>query len=202
METKEKRPERTLIDSQGREIPVKVIDKEIVRRDSVVRKVMERAIRLNERLEADKAKMIEELASYLDDLAKRNGLEWKGNAELLCFDESMKVEVRYRERIQFGIELQLAKQKIDECLKEWTTDSNDNLKAIISEAFQVDKKGEIAKHRILALRRYNIQDETWKEAMELIDRAIQVTSTKQYIAIYTRKQDGSYEQVVLNFSAL
>jgi hypothetical protein len=173
-----------------------------VRRDSVVRKVMERAIRLNERLEADKAKMIEELASYLDDLAKRNGLEWKGNAELLCFDESMKVEVRYRERIQFGIELQLAKQKIDECLKEWTTDSNDNLKAIISEAFQVDKKGEIAKHRILALRRYNIQDETWKEAMELIDRAIQVTSTKQYIAIYTRKQDGSYEQVVLNFSAL
>lgn len=130
--------------------------------------------------------MVEELEEYLNDLAKRNGLKWRGNAELVSFDESMKVEVRYRERIQFGVELQLAKQKIDECLKEWTSGSNEKLKAIIIEAFQVDRKGEIAKHRIFALRRYNIKDPVWKEAMELIDKAIQVTSSKQYIAVYRR----------------
>ncbi len=193
---------RVLVDSQGREFPASIIDKELVRRDALVNRIAERARKLQERIVADKQKMVEELDKYLDELARRNGLKWRGNAELVNFDESMKVEVRYRERIQFGVELQLAKQKIDECLKEWTSDSNANLKAIISEAFQVDKKGEIAKHRILALRRYNIQDTTWKEALELIDKAIQVTSTKQYIAIYTKRDDGSYEQVVLNFSAL
>jgi hypothetical protein len=193
---------KVLVDSQGREFPTSIIDRELVKRDALVGRIADRALKLQERILADKRKMVDDLDKYLDDFARRNGLKWRGNAELINFDESMKVEVRYRERIQFGVELQLAKQKIDECLKEWTTDSNANLKAIISEAFQVDKKGEIAKHRILALRRYNIQDETWKEAMELIDRAIQVTSTKQYIAIYTRKDDGSYEQVVLNFSAL
>jgi hypothetical protein len=193
---------KILVDSKGREFPASIIDKELVKRDTLVGRIAERAKKLQERIIADKQKMVEELDKYLDDLAKRNGLKWRGNAELVNFDESMKVEIRYRERIQFGVELQLAKQKIDECLKEWTTDSNANLKAIISEAFQVDKKGEIAKHRILALRRYNIQDNTWKEAMELIDRAIQVTSTKQYIAIYTKREDGTYEQVVLNFSSL
>jgi P2-related tail formation protein len=112
------------------------------------------------------------------------------------------VEIRFKERIQFGVELQLAKQKIDECLKEWTTDSNINLRAIINEAFQVDKKGEIAKYRILGLRRYNIKDPTWKEAMELIDQAINVTSTKQYVAFYERDAAGDYQQIILNFSAL
>lgn len=193
---------RLLVDAQGRSFPASIIDKELVKRDMLVNRVAERAVKLQERILADKRKMVDELDKYLDDFAHRNGLKWRGNAELINFDESLKVEIRYRERIRFGVELQLAKQKIDECLKAWTSDSNVNLKAIITEAFQVDKKGELAQNRILALRRYSIQDDTWKEAMELIDKAIQVTSTKQYIAIYSRRQDGSYEQVVLNFSAL
>ncbi len=78
-----------------------------------------------------------------------------------------------------------------------------NLQAVIKEAFQVDKKGEIAKSRILGLRRYNIKDKKWSEAMELIDEAIQITSTKQYIAFYQRKaQNKPFQLVSLNFSAL
>jgi hypothetical protein len=76
------------------------------------------------------------------------------------------------------------------------------LRAIISEAFQVDKKGEIAKYRILRLRRYNIKDPVWKEAMELIDAAIQVVSTKQYITFYEKDAAGQAKQIVLNFTAL
>lgn len=121
---------------------------------------------------------------------------------LASFNEKYRIEIRYREKIQFGIELQLAKQKIDECLKAWSADSNVNLRAIISEAFQVDKKGEIAKYRILRLRRYNIKDQTWKEAMELIDQAIQVVATKQYINFYERDESGQFRQIVLNFPAL
>lgn len=200
--TEKQTKERMLVDGRGREIPAKVIDRDIIKRDAVVRKVVERAIRMHEKLEAEKHRITQELEDYLSELAKANNLEWKGNAILFSFDESQKVEVRYKENIRFGVELQLAKQKIDECLKEWTSDSNVNLRAIINEAFQVDKKGEIAKYRILALRRYNIKDPTWKEAMELIDKAIQVTSTKQYVAFYQKDKDKSYEQIILNFSAI
>ena len=194
--------ERTLTDAQGREIPVKVLHTEIVEKDAAVKKAMDCAIKLQERILSDKQKMIQIIENYLNDAARRNGLEWKGNALLISFDEKYRIEMRFREKIQFGIELQLAKQKIDECLKAWSADSNVNLRAIISEAFLVDKKGEIAKYRILRLRRYNIKDQTWKEAMELIDQAIQVVATKQYINFYERDESGQFRQIILNFPAL
>lgn len=194
--------ERTITDAHGREIPIKLVKTEIIKQDVVIRRTMDRVISLQKRIKSDKEKLFEELEGYLEFIASKHGLHWKGNAILLSFDEQYKIEIRFKERIQFGVELQLAKQKIDECLKAWTTDSNANLRAIITEAFQVDKKGEIAKHRILTLRKYNIKDPTWKEAMELIDQAINVTSTKQYVAFYERDAAGNYNQIVLNFSAL
>ncbi|MCB5265665.1 MAG: DUF3164 family protein [Candidatus Cloacimonetes bacterium] len=194
--------ERTLTDAQGREFPVKVLHTEIVEKDAAVKKAMECALKLQERIINDKQKLIGFIESYLNDAAKRNGLEWKGNALLISFDEKYRVELRYREKIQFGIELQLAKQKIDECIRVWSVDSNDNLKAIINEAFQVDKRGQLARYRIFALRRYKIKDPIWKEAMELIDKAIMVTSTKQYISFAVRDDAGNYNKIVLNFSTL
>jgi len=194
--------ERTLTDAQGREIPVKVLHTEILEKDAAVKKALDCALKLQERILTDKQKLICIVEKYLNDAARRNGLEWKGNALLFTFDEKYKIEMRFREKIQFGIELQLAKQKIDECIKAWSVDSNDNLKAIINEAFQVDKRGQLARYRIFALRRYKIKDPTWKEAMELIDKAILVTSTKQYISFAVRDEAGNYNKVVLNFSAL
>ncbi len=38
--------------------------------------------------------------------------------------------------------------------------------------------------------------------MELIDKAIMVTSTKQYISFAVRDDAGNYNKVVLNFSTL
>jgi len=194
---------RTLTAAEGREYPASILDPAIVKRDRIVQKVMKRAQRLHTSITNEKERMSAEVEKYLDDLAAQYDETWKGNAELVSFDGLFKVEVRNRERITFGVELQLAKQKIDECLKRWSQDSNINLRAIINEAFQVDKKGQIAKHRILGLRRYNIKDANWKDAMKLIDKAIQVTSTRQYLAFYQR---GSIEEpfklIPLNFSAI
>lgn len=66
----------------------------------------------------------------------------------------------------------------------------------------MDKRGQLARYRIFALRRYKIKDPIWKEAMELIDKAIMVTSTKQYISFAVRDDAGNYNKVVLNFSTL
>ena len=194
--------DRTLTDAQGREISVKVLNQDILDREAAVSKAMERALKLHEHIIKEKHSIIKIVEDYLNDVAKKNNVEWKGNALLLTFDEKYKIEIRYREKIQFGIELQLAKQKIDECIKAWSENSNDNLKAIINEAFQVDKRGQLARYRIFALHSYKIKDPIWKEAMELIDKAITVTSTKQYISFSVRDEAGNYNKVVLNFSSL
>ncbi len=194
--------ERTLTDAQGREIPIKVLHTEVLEKDAAIKKAMGIATKLQEQIIADKQKLIGIVEKYLNDAARRNGLEWKGNAMLISFDEKYRIEMRFREKIQFGIELQLAKQKIDECIKVWSADSNDNLKAIVNDAFQLDKHGQLARYRIFALRRYKIKDPIWKEAMELIDKAILVTSTKQYISFAVRDEAGNYNKIVLNFSTL
>jgi hypothetical protein len=192
----------TRVDANGQSIPVSIIRPEILKQDAIVTKTINRATKLHDRMVADKNQFFEDVELYLQQVAEKNGLDWKGNAVLNSFDGKYRVEIRFKERIQFGIELQLAKQKIDECLKAWSADSNVNLRAIISEAFQVDKKGEIAKHRILSLRKYNIKDIKWKEAMDLIDKAIRVVSTKQYVSFYERDELGEYKMIVLNFTAL
>jgi hypothetical protein len=199
---KTKKPVPTRVDANGQSIPLSIIRPEILKQDAIVTKTITRAIKLHDRMVADKNQFFADVELYLQQVAEKNGLDWKGNAVLNSFDGRYRVEIRYKERIQFGIELQLAKQKIDECLKAWSADSNVNLRAIIGEAFQVDKKGEIAKYRILRLRRYNIKDQTWKEAMELIDQAIQVVATKQYINFYEKDESGQFRQIVLNFPAL
>jgi hypothetical protein len=197
------RKEKVLRDASGREYPAKILDPQIVKRDNLVNRVMSRAARLHDKIAYEKDKMAADIDKYLQKTAEQYGENWKGNAELVSFDGKYKVEVRNRERIEFDEKLQVAKQKIDECLKRWTEDSNVNLQAVINEAFQVDKKGEIAKHRILALRKYNIKDKNWKQAMDIIDEAIQITSTKQYIAFYKRKSPkGPFELISLNFSAI
>lgn len=197
------RKEKMLYDANGREYPAKILDPHIVKRDTVVNRLMGKALRLHDKIESEKLKIAEDIDKYLNQTAQKYGEEWKGNAELVSFDGRYKVEVRHREHIDFSEKLQIAKHKIDDCLKRWSEDSNINLQAVIKEAFQVDKKGEIAKSRILGLRRYNIKDKQWQQAMDLIDEAIQVTSTKQYIAFYEREsKDKPFRLVSLNFSAL
>jgi hypothetical protein len=67
----------------------------------------------------------------------------------LSFDGSLKIQRNIAEHIVFDERLQAAKQLIDECLKEWTTDGRDEIKAIINQAFNVDKKGEISTTKFL-----------------------------------------------------
>ncbi|MDD2423504.1 MAG: DUF3164 family protein [Candidatus Cloacimonetes bacterium] len=103
--------ERTLTDAQGREIAVKVLNQDIIERESAINKAMDCAIKLQDRIISDKQKLIGIVEGYLNEAARRNGLEWKGNALLISFDEKYRIEIRYREKIQFGIELQLASRR-------------------------------------------------------------------------------------------
>lgn len=85
----------------------------------------------------------------------------KGNVTFSSFDGSEQITIRVQETLTFGPELQIAKDLIDECVTEWSEGANANLRAIIGDAFQVDKEGQLNTGRILSLRRVKIQDERW-----------------------------------------
>ena len=190
-------------DAQGRLVPIETIREIDLARDSFVREQVTKAQDMASRISAFKRAATDDMQAFLDMSAEqydRNIGGTKGNVELMSFDGKFKVIRAVADRIEFDERLQTAKALIDECLREWTKDSGAEVRAIIDDAFQVDKKGRINTKRILSLRKLKIDNETWAKAMEAIGDAVTVTGSCIYFRFYERDERGQYQQVQLDFS--
>lgn len=127
----------------------------------------------------------------------------KGNITLVSFDGRYKIVRAMQETISFDERLQAAKSLIDECVRTWSKGSNDNIKVLINDAFQVDKQGSVNTGRILRLRTLKIDDEKWMRAMQAIADSMRVASTKPYIRFYELDtKAGDYVAISLDVAAL
>ncbi|MCR6664561.1 MAG: DUF3164 family protein, partial [Methyloversatilis sp.] len=114
-------------------------------RDELVREKVAAAKALSAMLAEFKAKAFADVGVFLEMSAEEYGVKLggnKGNVTLITFDGRFKVVRQVREALVFDERLQAAKALIDECLQEWTTGSRDEIKALINDAFQVNKEGE------------------------------------------------------------
>lgn len=196
-------PDGYMVNAKGHLIPVDAV-KEIDKiRDELVKKLVSVAKELNQTMRDTKEKLFGEFEDFIalsaSEYDTKIGGE-KGNTSLLSFDGKYKVQLAVSDNLVFDERLQVAKQLIDQCLHEWTADSNDNIKAIINNAFQVDKEGKINTRRVLGLRSLQIHDAQWLKAMDAISDATQVVSSKEYIRVYERDDEGKYQQISLDFS--
>jgi hypothetical protein len=110
----------------------------------------------------------------------------KGNKTLLSFDGLFKVQVVVADRFDFGPELQVAKGIVDECLNEWSADAPVELQAIVTNAFNTDKEGQINRAEIFKLLRLEIQDTRWQRAMRAIRDPMRVVGKATYVRCYQR----------------
>ncbi|EHB1587604.1 DUF3164 family protein, partial [Salmonella enterica] len=167
-------PEGYWIDARGVMTPadmVKPIDKD---RDALVGEIIERALPLHKGLTEFKQSVFADTQAFRELSGELYGAKVggeKGNMTFYSWDGVWKVTVAIAERLAFDERLQAAKALIDECLKEWTKDSQPEVISLIDEAFQVDKEGEVSTSRILRLRRLDIADERWLNAMRAINDA-------------------------------
>ena len=127
----------------------------------------------------------------------------KGNVTLVSFDGRYKIVRQMQETITFDERLQAAKALIDECIQSWSKGSNANIKVLVNDAFQVDQAGKINTGRVLGLRRLEISDEKWLQAMNAISDSMRVASTKPYIRFYRRDDTtGDYSPIVLDVAGV
>lgn len=124
----------------------------------------------------------------------------KGNISLTSFDGKYMVKRSIDDSIGFDERLQAAKALVDDCLRGWTEGSRPEVQTLINAAFQVDKEGNISATKVLGLRKLKIHDEKWQQAMKAIADSVQVMSSKQYLRIYERNEDGGYVQLNLNIA--
>lgn len=196
-------PEGYMQNDKGHLIPIDKVKPIDIIRTEIVIKMIDIAKKLQTQMQQDKTTLFADFNDFVALSASEYDVHLggkKGNTSLTSYDGKYKVQLAVSENIVFDERLQIAKQLIDECLHDWTADSNDNIKALINNAFQVDKEGKISTHRVLGLRSLDISDSKWLKAMQAIGDAIKVTDTKEYIRFYERDDSGKYQQIALDFS--
>lgn len=193
-------------DAQGRlthEDLIKPID---IERDRLVCHLVDRATELNAELADYKAMAFGDIAAFIEMSAEEYGAKIggkKGNVTLFSFDGRFKIQRSVQETISFDERLQAARGLIDECLTEWTAGARPEVVALINDAFRTDTKGEIRTASVLALRRLDIKDKRWQQAMIAIGEACQAIGSKSYIRIYERVGDtDQYKPISLDIAAV
>lgn len=190
---------RHMADGKGRLVPIELIKPQVLLEDEMVRKIMGFAIALSEQIGRFKGHTMTDLGEFDALLAQEYGVtkkgnRGKGNRSYKTHDGLMEVEVRIQDRIEFGPDLQIAKQLVDECLTEWSSDARPEIRAVITDAFNTDQEGKINRSAIYSVLRLEIEDPRWQEAMRAVRNAMRVTGSKNQI--YFRIADGIGERLL------
>lgn len=172
--------------------------------DELVRKIMGYAIALSDQVARFKAHTFDDIGGFEALLAQEYDARiggQKGNKTLMSFDGLFKVQVQVADNVVFGPELQIAKALVDECLNEWAEGARDEIRAIVTRAFNTDKEGQINRSEIFMLLRLEIEDERWLRAMKAIRDAMRVVGSKTYVRCYRRESfDGQWQAVSIDLA--
>ncbi len=172
--------------------------------DDLVRREIGFFIALSEQVARFKSHLFENLGAAEALLAEKYGAKVggpKGNKTLMSFDGLFMLKVQVADNIVFGPELQVAKALVDECLNEWAQGSREEIRAIVTRAFNTDREGQINRSEIFMLLRLDIQDERWKRGMEAIRDAMRVVGSKTYVRAFRRAtQDAPWEAITVDLA--
>lgn len=191
-------------DAKSALVPLTMVKPQDQLQDELVRKIMGYAIALSEQVGRFKAHTFDDIGGFEALLAQEYDATvggQKGNKTLMSFDGLFKVQVQVADNIVFGPELQIAKSLVDECLNEWAEGARDEIRAIVTRAFNTDKEGQINRSEIFMLLRLEIEDARWQRAMKAIRDAMRVVGSKTYVRCYRRESfDGPWQAVSIDLA--
>lgn len=192
------------VDAAGRLVPAEMVPEYDKIKDQTVESVYEKLMGLREQMLAVKADTLQTITDLKRILESRYGVKFgdKNNMSFTTIDGAKRLRVDQNTIKSFDEKILVAKAKIDSLIEKWAQGSNVNLVAIVKQAFELDQSGNINVARVLSLRRLNVDDPEWKEAMDLISDSFQPVMSKQYLNMQVRQKDGRYAAIDLNFARM
>lgn len=192
--------------ADGGMMPLELIKVEDWLEDQMVRKIIGFAKPLSEQIARFKKHTRADIAEFDAQLEAKYGLvkrgrKGAGNQQYKTIDGLMMVETKINKLIEFGPQLQVAKQLIDECLLEWTEEGRAEVRGLINQAFKTDQAGNIDKTAVLRLLKIESADERWLRAMEAIEAAVRVIGSKEYLHFkFKTDRDSDWIAISINIS--
>jgi hypothetical protein len=204
MRKQNKTPDGYMKNASGNLVPVENVKEIDILRDELVTDLFREAIIQAAIGHKFKMKALDEIAAFVSTSAleydKEIGGE-KGNVHLTSYDGRFRVTRAMQDQLDFDERLLVAKDLISECLNDWTEGSTQELKLLVTEAFERNGAGQVSTSRILGLRKFKFTDPRWAQAMEAIADSIKVSSVKTYLRFHARdEKTGRYEHMPLDGS--
>jgi len=191
------------INASGQTVPPAYISKHDKDRDRLVEKNFKKAIALNKKMKAVKDDLNKDIEAYIEAKSKEHGInsDWKGNLTLSGFSGTIQIEVDVKQLIHFDDKLQIAKRMLEEYMQ--SLDGSNKIKAILNNAYKLDKNRDINRAQLKNLCNLDIKDEQWVKAIALIRESEKVVGSKQYTVFrYRDSPKGEWQILNLNFSSL
>lgn len=194
-----------LVNNKGNRVPKELINTLDIIRDEEVRSIVWAAEDLQAEIRRIKELIWEKITAYIElayDTYQLKPGGQKGNVTLMSYDNQYKVMIQINENFAFNEQLQVAKQLLTECLREWTEDGRDELKFLVEEALHVDKQGRVNRWQVMRLLKIESNDPRFRKAQLAIKNAIMPVDAKEYIRIHKRDKMGRWKYINLNFASL
>ena len=209
-------PEGYMENAQGHLVPVAQVRPIDKARDEFVKETVAKAREVQRIIRDFKRESMSGISAFVQLSAERYGAKIggeKGNVTLETYDRKLRLVRQVSETLAFDEGLMAAKALIDECLSDWceqapgelravVEQAPGELRAVVEQAFRVNKEGRINTNAVLALRKLNISDERWMNAMQAIGDSLTVADTRPYIRVYERDEFGKYHAIPLDMAAL
>lgn len=183
-----------MTNDKGHLVPVDMVKPQHKLEDQLVNDLFSKAAGLNDLLRAFKVQAFADVATFIALVAEQYGVKKggkRGNLTLNSYDGLTKLTLQVSDSFAFGPELQIAKQLIDEMIKEKSEGVDETIVQLVNHSFAVDKQGQVNRGNILGLRRLDIKEPKWQQAMQAITDSLRTTNTCQYIRLYRRKDTVS-----------
>ncbi|MDH4317921.1 MAG: DUF3164 family protein [Desulfobulbaceae bacterium] len=192
--------------TSGHLVPEEMIKDLDKMRDDLVGELVKKAMATSNVLKEFKKRVFDEIDSFVELSSEQYGKKWggkKGNISLVSFDGQFKVVMAIAEYFSFDERLQVAKELIDECINDWAKGSRPEIRTLINDAFKVNQKGLVDTKRIMSLRRLDIKDERWLQAMTAINDSLEVAFSRSYVRVYERiGNTNRWQQVPLDLASV
>jgi len=191
-------------DGKGGWQPIETIKAQHLLEDETVRKIVSFALPLSEQGSRFKQHTFDDIGDFEAILSQEYGAKVggrKGNKTLMTVDGLLKVQVAVSDRVDFGPEMQVAKELFDECLNEWSADARAELRGLVTDAFSTDKEGKINRALVFMLLRRESEDPRWKRGQDAIRDAMRVVGSTIYVRSYQRAtHDAPWEAITIDLA--
>lgn len=209
MNLKQKSTEKIWIDESGQQIPYNRTTPNERMKERLAYKILTEAETINQRLISFKELISEVVEEVIEAARKENAvkLEGKGNYTWYNFNRTIKIEVNVQEAIKFDeLTIESAREKLMDLIRT-NISGDDFIISIVEDAFQTSR-GKLDPRKILGLRKHTERinnkelKKEWESVMKLIDKSISRPTSKSYFKVWKLDEEGKYQGVELNFSAL